>query len=256
MLSRVLQLAVLFVATSVVFAPMLRAQVVLGSLKDSASTSPVVGATITLVDSTGATVAEARSAADGRFTLDAKRVPKLRFSVRKIGVAPTLSGYFDIAEDADSLSVELLAPVTGVTLATVTVTAVAMKPNFNTGQLAEARRFGWRVIEPHVIAQDRTKAVQFSDLLRRNPIAGIRMPRRDGECFTSSRSNRCLDIVVDGQVLGPIAFINPEDVYFIAFMNAQQSQVAYGPRAPQGAIFIATRRRGDDERKPTTPPRF
>ncbi len=256
MWSRLAGLAAFLIAISAISAPVLQAQIILGSLKDSVSKAPVVGATILLVDSVGATVAEARSAEDGTFTLDAKRVSKLRFSVRKIGVAPTLSSYFEIAGDADSLSVELLAPQTGVTLATVTVTALVSKPNFNTGQLAEARRFGWRVIEPHVIAQDRSKAVQFSDLLRRNPIAGIRMPRRDGECFTSSRSNRCLDIVVDGQVLGPVVYINPEDVYFIAFMNAQQSQVAYGPRAPQGAIFIATRRRGDDERKPVTPPRF
>ncbi len=243
-------------ATSLAILPMLsaslHAQVILGSVKDSATGSAIVGATISVLDSANAIVAEAKSGDDGAFRLEANRVPKLRFVVRKIGVQPTRSGLFDVPVDADTLSVELLAPVSGVTLATVSVVATALKPNFNTVQLAEARQYGWRIIEPHRIAADRSNVVQFSDLIRRNPIGGVRLPRSDGECFTSSRSNRCLTIVVDGQVLGPNAFIAPEDVHFIAFQSAIQSQVHYGIRAPNGAIFVATRRRGDDERKPAS----
>lgn len=242
------------IALALVFLPMLsvtsHAQVIRGSVKDSVTGSPIVGATISVLDSANATVAEDLSAEDGSFTLDAKRVSTVRFVVRKIGVQPTRSQFFDIPEDADTLSVELLAPLSGVTLATVSVVASVFKPNFNTAQLAEARQFGWRIIEPYRIAADRSNVVQFSDLIRRNPIGGVRLPRSDGECFTNSRSNRCLTIVVDGQVLGPNAFIAPEDVHFIAFLSAIQSQVQYGIRAPQGAIFVATRRRGDDERKP------
>jgi len=230
----------------------LHAQVILGSVKDSVTGSAIVGATISVLDSASATIDEAKSDDNGRFTLDANRVAKVRFVVRKIGVQPSRSGFFDIPTDADTLSVDLLAPVSGVTLATVSVVATIYKPNFNTVQLAEARQFGWRIIEPYRIAADRSNVVQFSDLIRRNPIGGVRLPRTDGECFTTTRNNRCLTIVVDGQVLGPNTFIAPEDVHFIAFLNAIQSQVQYGVRAPNGAIFVATRRRGDDERKPVS----
>lgn len=228
----------------------LQAQVIRGNVKDSTTGSAIVGATISLLDSADVIVSEDRSSNEGSFTLDAKRSAKVRFVVRKIGVQPTRSGFFEIPADADTLSVELLAPVGGVTMATVSVVASALKPNYNAAQLAEARQFGWRIIEPHRIAADRSNVTQFSDLIRRNPIGGVRLPRSDGECFTNSRSNRCLTIVVDGQVLGPNVFIAPEDVHFIAVLSAIQSQVQYGIRAQEGAIFVATRRRGDDERKP------
>lgn len=241
--------AIMLLAVSAAWLP---AQVVLGIVKDSVTGSAVVGATISVLDSTSVIVAETQSDDNGTFRIDANRVPKMRFLVRKIGVQPSRSGLFDIPSDADTLSVELLVPVNGVTLATVRVVASVLKPNFNTMQLKEARQSGWRIIEPYRIAADRQNVAQFSDLIRRYPIGGVRLPRNDGECFTSSRSNRCLTIVVDGQVLGPNAFIAPGDVHFIAFLSAVQSQVQYGDRAPQGAIFVATRRRGDDERKPAS----
>jgi hypothetical protein len=68
------------------------------------------------------------------------------------------------------------------------------------------------------------------------------------------RSGRCLTLIVDGQVLGPDAFVSPSDVHFIAFISAADAAVKYGARAREGAIFIATRRQGDDERRPQNVP--
>jgi hypothetical protein len=52
--------------------------------------------------------------------------------------------------------------------------------------------------------------------------------------------------VLDGVVIGAYnPLVNPRDVYFLAVLSQNQSQVQYGDRAPYGAIVIYTRMNGD-----------
>ena len=229
----------------------LSAQVILGTVRDSATQQPLPGVVLSLADSTGAIVDETRTSDAGGFTLNGRRIPRVRFLVRQVGTAPTITALLDIPDQADTVRVDLSAPVVGVTIATVRVIADGVpEPNYNSRQLADAKRNGWRVIEPWRLVDDRAVASTLGDLLRRNPISGVRPPRDAVGCFRYTRNNACLTIVVDGQVVGPDAFIAPSDVHFIAFLTAPQAAMQYGARARQGALFIATRRRGDNERKP------
>lgn len=228
-----------------------QAQTVRGTVKAAGTDSVIDGALVSLIDSLGIIFAESRTNASGRFQLDAQGAGVVQFLVRKVGLEPTASEPVRLPEDVDTIDVVLSAPVSGITLATVLVLADREPPpNFNTRQLADARQFGWRIIEPHRIAEARNTAQTLGDLIRRNPLPGVRPPDGATGCFYSSRSNRCLTIVVDGQVLGPGAFVAPNDVYFIALLTPSQSTFQYGPRAPDGALFVATRRRNDNERPP------
>lgn len=232
-----------------------RAQVFVGSVVDAQTDSLVANAVVTLLDTTGVAVAQTRTDATGRFTLLGNQSGVVQFLVRSIGLSPTRSDFVNVPDDADTISVDLVAPRVGVTLASVRIVATRIvAPNFNTYQLREARQSGWRIIEPHKIAADRANVAHLGDLIRRNPLPGVRPPFAGTGCYRYIRSNRCLPLIVDGQVLGPDAHVAPGDVYFIAFVSAYDAAVKYGERAREGALFIATRRRGDDERDPKTVP--
>jgi hypothetical protein len=229
----------------------LSAQVILGTVRDSATQEVIPNVTLSIADSIGAIVDETRSDDAGGFRLDGRHTPRLRFLVRKLGVQPTITVLLDIPAEADTVRVDLAAPLVGVTIATLRVIAAAEPaPNFNTQQLKTAKRSGWRVIEPYRLVEDREVASSLGDLIRRHPLPGVRPPRGPVGCYRYTRTDRCLPIVVDGQVIGPDAFVAPADVHFIAFLNSSQAAMQYGARARDGAIFIATRRRGDNERRP------
>ncbi len=231
------------------------AQVFVGTVVDAQTDSLVQGAVVTLLDTTGVTIAETRTNQWGRYTLTGTELPVVQFLVRSVGLSPARSQLVEVPDDADTLSVDLVAPRIGITLASVRVVASRiMEPNFNTYQLRDARQNGWRIIEPHKIAEDRGNVAHLGDLIRRNPLPGVRPPPSGSGCYRYTRTNRCLSLIVDGQVVGPDAHVAPGDVYFIAFVSAQDAAVKYGSRAREGAIFIATRRRGDDERDPKNVP--
>jgi hypothetical protein len=202
------------------------------------------------VDSARVVLGEARSLADGTFVVDAGRAGAVRFLVRKVGVQPTESDLMQLPADRDSIDLEISAPMFGVTLATVKVVAAPNRmPTFNQGQLREARRNGWRVINPERVAEERGTVQSLGELMRRLPLAGVRPPEGGQGCYYYVRTGRCLSLVVDGQVLGPNAFVSANDVFFFALVTPSQATITYGPRARDGAIFVATRRQ-EDERVP------
>ncbi len=228
----------------------LGAQIILGTVTDSASGMPLADVNISMQDSTGVILAELRTGAKGEFTTDGQRASALRFVVRKIGAQPSYSDYYALPETADTVEVALVAPIVGATLATVTVREKARRITFNDRQLDNARESGWQIAEPWRVASERETASSFEHLLRRVPLSGVKFPARDGDCFTNARNRRCLTIVVDGLILDPYAYVNPRNVYFVAYISANSALMLYGARAREGALYVATRRAGDDERKP------
>lgn len=225
----------------------LRAQSIRGTLVQAGSDAPLADAVITLTDSVRVTIDEGRTDATGRFLLDARNLRAVRLVIRKVGAQPTESELVRLPSDRDTIDLQIEAPVVGVTLASVRI--VGDRParwTFNQHQLREARQSGWRVIDPERIDRERNSVQTMGDLLRRLPLAGVRPPNGGQGCYYYVRTQRCLSLVVDGQVLGANAFISPNDVYFIALLTPSQSTIAYGPRAQDGALFIATRRQADE----------
>ncbi len=242
-------------ALCALFSGSAQAQVFVGTVVDARTDSLVAGAVVTLLDTAGVALAQTRTNEQGHYTLTGTELSVVRFLVRAVGLAPARSDLVEVPGNADTISVELVAPQTGVTLTSVRIVASrVMEPNFNTYQLRDARQNGWRIIEPHKIAEDRGNVAHLGDLIRRNPLPGVRPPNAGTGCYRYIRSNRCLSLIVDGMVVGPDAHVAPGDVYFIAFVSAYDALVKFGTRAREGALFIATRRHGDDERDPKTVP--
>jgi len=242
--------SVVLLLASLLAAPTLGAQIVRGKLLQAGSDQPLADAVVSAVDSASVVVDETRSLANGTFLLDTRGVRTVRFLVRKVGVQPTESDPLELPADRDTIDLEIAAPLFGVMLATVKVLAAPVRmPTYNQNQLREARRNGWRVIAPERVAAERDLVQSLGDMMRRLPLAGVRPPDGGQGCYYYVRTGRCLSLVVDGQVLGPNAFVSANDVFFFALVTPSQATIAYGPRARDGAIFVATRRQ-EDERPP------
>lgn len=232
---------------AVVSASSLEAQVIRGKLVQAGSDAPLGDAVVILTNAARVTLDQARTNAAGRFVLDARNAGTVRLVVRKVGAQPTESDEVHLPDGRDSIDIEIAAPLQGISLATVRV--VGDRParwTYNQNMLREARQNGWRVIAPERIEQERNSVQSLGDLLRRLPLASVRPPDGGQGCYYYVRTGRCLSLVVDGQVLGGNAFVSPNDVYFIALLTPSQATIAYGPRARDGALFIATRRQPDE----------
>lgn len=238
----------------------LEAQVFVGTVTDASTNEPIPGVLVTLQDSAQSTLAQIRTLQDGRFALDGKGVAKVRFAIRKLGARPSYSGFYEVPAGADTLQVELSAPVTGVMIATVTTTADARRKNSNVDRLTRAERNNWQVVQPWKVAEERRLSNSLTDLMRRLPLPGIRVPTQAGDCFSNKRAVRrmgsnCVYLVVDDMLLNdPFLHINATDIHFFAFVPGIQARVLWGAQAMDGVIYIATRKQGDNEERPKATP--
>ncbi len=240
--SAVVLLAVLLLCSS---APV-DAQVLRGVVRVRESDRTVERARVVAENRAGKRIGEAVSGVDGQYRLlvDGKEGEPFRITVTRIGMRPSMSDEIVLsAEDtvnADFWVRDLPAEVEAVrTVATASL---------NASRYADAKRRGWRIIEPSVIAERRESALGFNQLISSLGQPGLIVPNRQGECIRSTRNNQCLAIILDGVLIGNSVHLNPRDIYFMAVMSASDSRIEYGDRAPYGAIALYTRMHGDQIR--------
>ncbi len=223
--------------------PELSAQVIRGTARNAATDEPLPKVRIMALSLDGVSLGETYSDDAGRFLLRVRsRRQPFAISVTRIGMKPTLSNTLDLAA-RDTLDVDFSVAEEAVRTDTVRVRAA---PGLNEIRLREAERRGWKVFHPREVAAIRDRVLNFEDLLRSTGYTGFILSQRRDECVRSTRTNRCLLIVLDGVPLaGSYPNINPRDVYFLALLSPNQSMVQFGDRGPNGAIVIYTRAYGD-----------
>ncbi|MHB8837701.1 MAG: carboxypeptidase-like regulatory domain-containing protein [Gemmatimonadaceae bacterium] len=226
-----------------------RGQVIRGVLRSQAAARPVERARVTAHDRAGRVIGETIADDSGSFLLrvDARSAP-FTLTVRRIGIEPSTTPEFTLTP-SDTVDYELAMPETPVLGDTVRVTGM---PALNEVYYQEAMRRGWQVFSPAEVAKHRERANNVYDLLRWAGANSLVIPSRHTECVRSARylpgarrDDRCMVWVVDGQVLGPLPYLNPRDTYFLAVLTASQSLLQFGDKAPWGAIVIYTRMNGD-----------
>jgi len=243
-----------FILTGMAMARPAAAQLIRGTVRAQSSEAVVQGASITVTDSLDKQLFAVRSDDKGHFILPLSSNIPFRVTVRKIGWQPSSTDLIH-ASPTDTLDMDLAVPVDGVTLDTVDVNA-RKTPSFNETSYAEAKRLGWKLYEPSEIESRRYEFSDFENMLRALQVTGVQMPSTDaphrglraggqGSCYVNIRNGRCFTFVVDGQPVGTDWVINPVDVYFIAILQATQSSVQFGDKAPWGAILVVTRMNGD-----------
>jgi hypothetical protein len=222
------------------------AQLVRGTIRVQGSEGNagiVQGARITVLDSLNKQVASVQSDEKGRFVVPLAGGYPFKVTVKKIGWQPSSTDLIH-APATDTLDLDLMVPMEGVVLPGVEIDA-AKTTSFNQRSYAEARRNGWKIYEPAEVEAHRNEFTSFENMMRTLSITGVRMPARNSDCYINLRNNRCMTFVVDGQPVGTMWVVNPIDVYFLAILQATQSSVQFGDKAPWGAIYIVTRMNGD-----------
>lgn len=219
------------------------AQVLRGIAKTHEGGRPIEAAQVMALNTSGKSVGTAVTDLDGRFYLkvQSKGAP-FAVSVRRIGVQPTTSELMTLSA-RDTLDVEFLVMEMGIRTDTVRVTAT---PALNEVRLNEAKRRGWRIFPPAMIAERREHVQSFGDLIRTLGYPGLIVPTRPQDCIRSTRYGKCMAVVIDGVVISEgNPLVNPRDVYFLAVLTGSESNTQFGSRAPWGAIVIYTRMNGD-----------
>lgn len=225
------------------------AQVLRGSVRTLDSSLPVPSAEIVIRDSLGQEIARTVSDANGLFMLTLRIRRTFSLHARRLGFQMASTDLMRVAEDTVDLEIQLAE--VALEADAVTVTGMAA---LNAQRLSEAERRGWNVYAPELIAQHREQAGDLTQLLRSLGPRNLQMPRFPRDCVRSMRTNLCITYVVDGQVLGPEAFILPSDIYFLAVLTPSESQVMYGNRAVNGAVVVYTRMDGDRYDRNALPP--
>jgi hypothetical protein len=225
------------------------AQFIRGTIRTEGSQTVVPGASITVVDSLNKQLVVVTSDDRGHFTLPLDSPLPFKVTVKKIGWQPSSTDLIHAAA-TDTLDMDLVVPGDGVVLPGVEVNAVKTK-SFNDLSYAEATRLGWKTYGPAEVEEHRNDFSSFENMLRALQVTGVKMPtRQEGspgtqDCYVNTRNGRCFTFVVDGRPLGTAWSVNPVDVYFLSILQATESSVQFGDRAPWGAIVIVTRMNGD-----------
>jgi hypothetical protein len=221
----------------------LAAQFIRGTIRAQGSEGIIQGARITVLDSLDKQVVAVLSDERGHFVLPLSGGLPFRVTVKKIGWQPSSTDLIH-APANDTLDMDLMVPMEGVVLPGVEIDA-AKVTSFNQRSYGEAKRNGWRVYEPAEIELHRNEFSNFENMMRSLSVTGVKMPASNRDCYVNLRNGRCMTFVVDGQPVGTMWVVNPVDVYFLAILQATQSSVQFGDKAPWGAILIVTRMNGD-----------
>lgn len=227
----------------------LGAQVLKGSVRTLDTSLPLPSVEITVRDSIGRELGRVYSDEQGFFTLRLRERVAFSVHARRLGFQMAESDLLRVAEDTLTLEFQLAEVATE----TEAVRVTGMQP-LNAQRLEEAERRGWSVYAPEVVAQHRSRARDLTELLRSLGPRHLQMPRNTRDCVRSMRNNQCITYVLDGQVLGPEAYVLPEDVYFLAVLTPTESAVMYGNRAINGAVVVYTRMNGDRYDQDRLPP--
>jgi hypothetical protein len=225
------------------------AQVVRGVVRAGNTLMPIDRATLSARDSAGTVLGGGYSDPLGGYEFHVRADVPFALQVRRLGYQISTTNVKAIAS-GDTVDFEFLLTEVAAAAGAVVVTGEA---GLNDRRLDEATRRGWKVYSPELVMRHRDRAGSFVQLLQSMGNPGLILPRHPHDCVRATRNNSCLAYVIDNQVMGNFAIIQPSDVYFFAILSAPDSRAHFGERAPYGAIVVYTRSRVDRV-QPVGPP--
>ena len=239
-------LAVALSFTALVRTHTASAQVVRGVVKAKEGGRVLDRSQIIAQNDEGRSIGIATTDESGRFYLALKALGKpFSITIKRLGIIPTTSSRITLAP-VDTADMEFLVDEAMIAMDTQRTTA---RIGANERKLLDAERRGWKIFMPIEVERHRDHAQSLNQLLRSWGNTGIILPSRDGDCVRSSRNNRCMTLVIDDHPVGLQFFMDPREIYFLAVVQASESRILWGEAAaPNGAISIYTRMRGDKYR--------
>ena len=256
--------AIFWALAALVIAGRMPAQSVVGTLLDSASQSPVVGARLILLDSTGTALTAVVSDQDGTFAVGIPHLGTFRFLVSRIGYPVVFSKPFAI-DSTINARISLSLPSKPIVLDSVSV--IASEAERRITYLVDAGFYRRKQVGfGHFLTRadiDKRDPQVLTDLLR--GMSGVRVSCRSGflACDVDMRAARSMfyrgkcqpSVVLDGVVLRAGGIANKGDMTLDQLLNPfniEAIEVYPGPEgvpvqysgylSPCGAIIAWSRR--------------
>jgi len=261
-----------FVLTLGLLAHAAQAQVLAGTVLDSASGKPIVGARILLLDSTGTAIKSLVTASDGQFSFSIPHLGQYRLLIGRIGYPISISKPF-LFGSAFTARVSLSLPSNPITLDTVTIVAKEIERRLP--YLADAGFYRRRQIGfGHFLTRDeidKRDPLILTDLL--HGMSGVRVtcggqqrgPSQGGpglQCTVTMRAANTMffrgkcnpSVVLDGVLLQPGGtasgglslddLVNPFNIEALeVYPGPEGVPVQYsGYLSPCGSIIVWSRR--------------
>ncbi len=243
-------------------APALQAQVLGGTVLDSASGKPIVGARVVVLDSAGQGLYSAVTGSDGKFSFHLSATSDYRVRISRIGYPSSITKPIDVGATVSANVVIRLAS-TPISLDTVVVVAAAVekRPQFLVDAGFYRRQ---RVGFGHFLTRediDKRDALILSDLLR--GMSGVRVTCTGARrCAVTMRAANTMffrgkcnpSVVLDGVLLqsggtgsgglGLDDLVNPFNIEALeVYPGPEGVPVQYsGYLSPCGAILVWSRR--------------
>lgn len=226
------------------------AQVVRGTVLDSASGIPLSNVMITLIDTTGSVISAQRTTREGRFKFTPTTDAITAVYSRGIGWQPSSSGWLT-AWQGDTLEITLRLQPIATQLSEVVIRAErdSMRRYGSVFGLRIAS-LGGKYVTPSEVAQAAMSAPSYIDIVGKQAFAGYYVACQDRNCSTrcvASLRDRgaCLMVVVDNMRMEPEQAIDaapPELIDYIVVLKSSEAGVLFGTGSSAGVLAIFTKR--------------
>lgn len=229
--------ALILLAVSGVASQSLSAQTVQGRVSDMQNGQPISGARVRLIDEAGEGRGATASDRTGRFTLSAPREGVYRVRVEQLGYVTLESEPFDARGSTGMVTLDLSMQPAPLAIEGVEVSADVVNRRIRQFLGTSTSLLRVRPISVTTIRENARRGSGLSDMLERQPIAGLQVLRsRQGPCY-QMRGRGCLPVYLDGARLAPEAIATlPLEMFGSVVVVLPNELVAY----PAGAVHLLT----------------
>ena len=224
------------------------AQVLRGSVVYENTEQKVPNALVTVFDSGGKAVANARADRDGEFLLRVPVAARITVQVTKVGFSPYYIQNLPLGS-RDTVNVVVPLTVIAQRLAATVIEAERIHIRQQRILGLDARAISATVITPSEVSLAAKGASSYLDIVRTASPGGVIVDNTRNcviSLHVSSVRPRCLPVFVDEQLISDLDAIaqlaQPELVDHFVFLRGTDAAIKFGNDAIEGVMLIYTRR--------------
>jgi hypothetical protein len=214
------------------------AQSVSGRVRDARVGAAVSRVEVSLLDSVGRSVAQARSSDSGEYRVRAPGAGRYRLTARRIGFKSGLSPWLTFDAGDETLSFDFALEPAPQTLAGVTTEAEQDKAQVRTRFGLDPKNINAFVVSPSEVREWSATAHNVTDIIRRIGIPGGLTVREEdsGEpCIQLvGRDRHCMLIVVDDVITDHVRDLDMNAIEDIIVMRPNEAGIWFGALTSNG----------------------